>query len=258
MLKRALLCGGLLLPLLLTTSRAFAQASAHRTPSRKAQTPAQNTRRSGQTTKAQQPTQSPPKVPAPALSDEAPCALASCVAFNRLIQSRDRTLTLNLYVPQAYACFNPQTDGFLVVGYSISVVSTPKNGEQISDGRVASDRYENGQDLDSDLAFGEWSSSDSTPSALRFHETSVSDNDSSFNVAVNDSLFTLSRSYKTIQGNAAVLDLKISLPLLRFSESFSVDGEEQSSVDNGQCWTYAFDSRTSSQPAPAPATTQPR
>lgn len=263
MLQRTLLCCGFFLALFVTTPRAFGQAPAHRTPSRKAQlhsaskpqTLAQNTTRNGDAAKSQKEPQSPPQVPAQALSDEVPCALPSCAAFNNLIQAKDRTLSLNLYVPQAYACFNPQTDGFLVVSYSVSAVWTPENGEQISDGRVASDRYENGQDVDSDLAFGEWSAPDSAPGALSFHENSVSDNDSSFNVAVSDSLFTLSRNYTTIQGSAASLDLKISLPSLRFSESFSVDGKEQASVDNGQCWTYAFNSRTSSQPTPAAAAT---
>lgn len=263
MLKRILLCVcGLLLALLAARPWTFPQTPIHRTSPRRPQTRharktqssaprAQGDNPRGPAVKNQRAPQSAPQVPSPALSDAVPCVLLSCAAFNRLIQAKDRTITLNLYVPTAYACFNPENDGFLVVGYSVSVVSLAENGEALSDGWVASDRYENGQDVDSDMALGEWSGSGSH--TLQFHEASASESDSSFNAAA-DSLFSLSRIYKTIEGNTASLDLKISLPSLRFSESYSVDGRQQLSFDNAPCWTYSFDSRTSDQPAPSAAT----
>lgn len=246
MRKRSLVrIGGLLLAVLVMSSNAFGQRPAHRTSSRRTkQTPHATTpQQTNQTTKPAQGSQMIPQVPAPAPSDEVNCTLPSCAAFNRLIQAKNRTLTLNLYVPHAYACFDPQTDHFLVVGYSVSVVTIPENGEEVSGGWVSSDQYENGADVDSDMALGEWHAADSTPKLLNFQETSSSDNDSAFRVEANDSLFTFSRTYTTIQGNSVSIDLKISLPSLQFSESYSAGAQAPTNI-SGQCWKYGLDSRT--------------
>lgn len=246
--------GGLLLAVLVMSSNAFAQRPAHRTPSRRTkQTQRARTPQTNQAAKLAQGSQAIPRVPTPASSDEINCTLPSCAAFNRLIQAKDRTLTLNLYVPHAYACLDPQTDHFLVVGYSVSVVTIPENGEEVSGGWVSSDQYENGADVDSDMALGEWHAADSNPKLLNFQETSSSDNDSSFHVAANDSLFTFSRAYTTIQGNTVSIDLKISLPTLQFSESYSTGGQAPTNI-SGQCWKYGTDSHT---PAPFASSGEP-
>lgn len=248
MRKKLLVKIGLLLAVLVVTSNAFAQRPVHRTPSRRikqtqrATTPQQT----NQATKPVQGSSSTPQVPAPTPSDEVNCTVPSCAVFNRLIQAKDRTLTLNLYAPHIYACFDPQTDHFLVVGYSISVVTIPENGEEISDGWISSDQYENGADVDSDMALGEWHAADSSPGVLNFQETSSSDSDSAFRVQASHSLFTFSRTYKTIQGNIVSIDLKISLPALQFSESHSTSGLAPTNI-SGQCSRYGTDSRT---PAP--------
>lgn len=247
MRKRLLVrIGGLLLAVLVLSSNAFAQRPAHHTPSRRTkQTPHATTpQQTNPAAKPAQESQAAPQVPPPAPSDEVNCTLPSCTAFNRLVQAKDRTLTLNLYVPHAYACFDPQTDHFLVVGYSVSVVTIPENGEEVSGGWVSSDQYENGADVDSDMALGEWRAADSNPKLLSFQETSSSDNDSAFRVVANDSLFTFSRTYTTIQGNTVSIDLKISLPSLQFSESYSTGGQPPTNI-SGQCWKYGLDTRTS-------------
>lgn len=244
MRKRILVrVNGLLVTWLVMAPSAFAQRPPHHpSSSRTKQTQHATTPQSNQATKPAQGSQTTPQVAAPAPSDTVNCTLPSCAAFNRLIQAKDRTLTLSLYAPHSYACFDPQTDHFLVVGYSVSVVILPENGEEVSDGWVSSDQYENGADVDSDMVLGEWHAADSSPGLLNFQETSSSDNDSSFHVAASDSLFTFSRAYTTIQGNAVSIDLKISLPSLRFSESYSTGAQTPTSI-NGQCWKYELDSR---------------
>lgn len=235
--------GGLLVALLVTAPSVFAQRPAHHPPSRRAkQTQHETTPQSNQPTKPARASQSTPFVPAPTPPDEVTCTAPSCAAFNRLIQAKDRTLTLNLDVPHAYACFDPQSDRFLVVGYSVSVVTIPENSEEISGGWVSSDQYENGADVDSDMALGQWHAADSSPGLLDFQENSSSDNDSAFRVEVNDSLFSFSRTYQTIQGNDVSIDLRISLPSLQFSESYSSGGQAPTS-SSGPCWNYGVDSR---------------
>jgi hypothetical protein len=241
----------LLLSLAVAAPRAYAQQTTHRTSTRrtqahraaKSQAPAtaQEASPDARTTKHQPATSAANTDAAAEPSDKVTCTLASCATFNLLIGQKDRTLSLSLFVPQAYACFNPQGDGFLVVGYSVSSVWEPQNGQQTSDGWVTSDRYENGEDIDSDLAVGDWHGL--SESALQFHENSGSDGDSALNVATSDSLFSFSRSYKTIQGKDVSVDLKISLPSLHFSETYTVEGQQQLSVQDGQCSSYAFDSR---------------
>lgn len=235
--------GGLLLASLAIPTTVSAQQPSHQTSSHRAQKRRTTTQQqSNQTIKSQQASPSTPEVPPPAPSDEANCTLPSCAAFNRLIQAKDRTLTLNLYAPHSYACFDPQTDHFLIIGYSISVVSIPENGEEVLDGWVSSDQYENGADEDSDMALGEWHAADSSPGLLNFQESSSSDNDSSFRVAASDSLFTFSRTYKTIQGNEVSIGLKISLPSLQFSMAYSTNGQTPTNI-SGQCWKYGLGSR---------------
>ncbi|HEV2421186.1 MAG TPA: hypothetical protein VGS59_05695 [Candidatus Acidoferrales bacterium] len=240
--------GGLLLAGVVIASNAFAQRPVRRTPSRRTKQAQRATtqQQTNQTPKPAQGSPATPQVPPPVPSDEVNCTLPSCTAFNRLIQAKDRTLTLNLYVPHAYACFDPQTDRFLVVGYSVSVVAIPGNGDEVSDGWVSSDQYENGADVDSDMALGEWHAADSNPGLRDFRETSSSDNDSAFHVAASDSLFTFSRTYQTIQGNAVSIDLRISLPSLQFSESYSAGGQAPTNT-SGQCSRYGLAS-----PTPAP------
>lgn len=233
--------GGLLVALLVTAPSVFAQRPAHHPPShRTKQTRHETTPQSNQAAKPAPASQSTPQVPAP--SDEVTCTAPSCAAFNRLIQAKDRTLTLNLYVPHAYACFDPQSDRFLVVGYSVSVVTIPENSEEVSGGWVSSDQYESGADVDSDMALGQWHAADSSPGLLDFQEDSSSDNDSAFRVEASDSLFSFSRTYKTIQGNDVSIDLKISLPSLQFSESYSSGGQAPTNI-SGPCWNYGLDSR---------------
>lgn len=252
MKKRVLVrIGGLLVAFLVMVPSIFAQRPAHHTSSHRTQkqrpaTPQQTI----QPMKPAQSTQTTTQVPPPAPSDEVNCALPSCTAFNRLVQAKDRTLTLDLYVPHAYACFDPQTDHFLVVGYSVSVVTLPENGEEVSDGWVSSDQYENGSDVDSDMALGQWHAADSSPGLLNFQENSSSDNDSLFHVAASDSLFTFSRTYKTIQGSDVSIELKITLPSLQFSESYSAGGQAPTNT-SGQCWKYGLDSRTAAPSAAA-------
>lgn len=248
MRKKVLVKIGLLLAFMVIAPNAFAQRPTHHTPSHRSQkqhraSPLQT----NQPTKPAQGVQSTSQVPAPPSSDEVNCAFPSCASFNRLVQAKDRTLTLNLYVPHAYACFDPQADRFLVVGYSVSVVTIPQNSEQVSDGWVSADQYENGADADSDMALGEWHAADSRPSMLNFRETSSSDNDSSFHVQANGSLFTFSRTYTTIQGSAVSIELKVSLPSLQFSESYSAGGGQAPTITSGQCGKYGLDART---PAP--------
>lgn len=261
MRKRIYLCGvALLLVLFGTAGRAFAQkphrerqksGQAHLVAKPQSIGETRVSQASGAQKQKVATPQTAPQAPTPALSDEVPCAYLSCAAFNRLIQAKDRTLSLNLYVTQAYACFSPRSDSFIVLAYNVSVVSLPENGEQVFDGWVASDRYENGEDADSNMALGEWRGTDSR--SLQFHENSTSDNDSSLNVAISDSLFSFSRSYKTIEEKDVSLDLKISLPSLLFSESYSIDGQAQPPVENAPCWKYSLDSRVSDQPAPSSA-----
>lgn len=240
---RVLRVGGLLLALLLMASSALAQrrhrASSHRGQKQRPATPPE----SNQVTKAAQGSPSKPQVPASSPSDEVHCALPSCAAFNRLVQATDRTLTLNLYVPHAYACFDPQADRFLVLGYSVSVVEIPENDEEVSDGWVSSDQYENGADVDADMVLGQWHAADSSPGVLNFQEASSSDSDSAFRVQTSDSLFTFSRTYKTIEGHTVSIDLKISLPSLQFSESYSTDGQTPTNT-SGPCSKYGLDALT--------------
>lgn len=244
-------CAASLLALVVISPGARGQQAAHHASSRRTQTrrrpkgqprtTAQNASHDPGSSKAPPATTSANTDAAAAPSDKVACALDSCTAFNHLVEQKDRTLSLSLFVPQAYACFNPQGDGFLVVGYSVSSVSEPENGEQVADGWVSSDRYENGADVDSDFAVGDWHGP--SDGDLQFHENSGSDGDASFSAATSDSLFTFSRSYKTIQGKNVSVDLKISLPSLRFSETYTVDGQQQLSVQDGQCSSYTFDSR---------------
>jgi hypothetical protein len=259
-MRKAVFCGcaALLLTLMVAAQSAGAQQATHHAGTRRthahsgvkspAPATAQGTSPDARTIK-NQPTPMAASTDAAAEPlDEVTCPLASCATFNHLLDQKDRTLSLSLFVPQAYACFNPQGDGFLVVGYSVSAVSMPENGQQVMDGWITSDRYENGQDIDSDLAVGQWRGA--SDSALQFHENSGSDSDTSFNVATGASLFTFSRSYKTIQGKNVSVDLKVSLPSLHFSETYTVDGQEQLSVQDGQCSSYTFDSRNSGASGP--------
>jgi len=242
-MQKRFLMNGLVLGLFVMAPYARAQRPAHRVPAHRTRKPHSATQQMNQPAKPTQGEQSTPRVPAPPPSDEVSCTSPSCATFNRLIQAKDRTLTLNLYVPHAYACFDPQADRFQVVGYSISAVSLTENAEEVSDGWVSSDQYENDADVDSDMTLGQWHAVDSSPGVLKFQETSSSDNDSSFHVETNDSLFTFSRTYTTIQGNAVSIELKISLPSLQFSESYSTNGQAPTNT-SGQCSKYGLDSHT--------------